>query len=99
MRVVFVPEVEDYFIELTSLLYDKEYFGFKESAVKYIKNLVKEIETTLVYRPSKMAPKHFRRYGKGMRYAIFPTNKHTQWYVFYNVYESAGELIFFSSLR
>ncbi len=35
MRVVFLPEVENYLIELSELLHEKDYFGFKENAVRY----------------------------------------------------------------
>ena len=33
MKILFLPEVEDYLFELVETLYDKEYFGFKESAM------------------------------------------------------------------
>jgi len=36
MKVLFLPEVENYLFEITEILYQKEYFGFKESAVKYV---------------------------------------------------------------
>ncbi|SEA52538.1 hypothetical protein SAMN05216331_1786, partial [Porphyromonadaceae bacterium KH3R12] len=39
MRVLFLPEVENYLFELTEILYKKEYFGFKERAVKYVVDL------------------------------------------------------------
>jgi hypothetical protein len=33
-KVVILPEVVDYFLELASVLYVKGYFGFEETAVR-----------------------------------------------------------------
>lgn len=33
-------------------------------------------------------------YGKDLYYATFKKNKHTQWYVFFNVYEKKEETIY-----
>ncbi len=94
MKVVFLPEVEDYLIDLSELLHKKDYFGFKENAVRYISDLVLEIETSLHKRIKKTAPPYFDRYGKGMQYATFRKNKNTQWFVFFSTYESKNELIY-----
>ena len=42
----------------------------------------------------RLAPVYFDRYGKGMHYAVFKKNKHTQWYVFFTMYDSGGEVIY-----
>ena len=34
MKVLFLPEIEKYLYELVEILYQKEYFGFRESATK-----------------------------------------------------------------
>ncbi|MCW3789546.1 hypothetical protein [Plebeiibacterium sediminum] len=94
MRVVFLPEVEDYLVELSELLHQKEYFGFKENAVKYITELVLEIKTSLHKRIKKDAPPYFDRYGKGMKYVTFKKNKTTQWYVFFSIYEINNEFVY-----
>jgi hypothetical protein len=36
MRVLFLPEIRDYFRELAEILYEKNYFGFEETAIQYI---------------------------------------------------------------
>ena len=54
MKVIALPEVREYLMELIQILYKKEYFGFEENA----------------------------------------QNKATQWYVFFNVYQKDGEMIF-----
>ena len=39
MKVIALPKVYDYLERLVTVLYDKEYFGFKDSAHKYIDDL------------------------------------------------------------
>ena len=94
MKVLFLPEVENYFFELTEILYIKEYFGFKENAVKYVKDLEDDIRINLNIKAKRPAPPFFEKYGKKMLYSVFPKSKATHWYVFYNVYQDNGEIIF-----
>ena len=94
MKVLFLPEVRLYFQELQDILFEKEYFGFEESAVQYVKDLVFDIEETLPTRVSKIAPPYFSRYGRNLRYATFRKNRNTQWYVFFNRYQEDGEVIY-----
>ena len=44
MKILFLPEVRLYFQELQDILFEKEYFGFEESAVQYVRDLVFDIE-------------------------------------------------------
>jgi hypothetical protein len=44
MKVFFLSEVEEYLYELTGFPYQKGYFGFKESAVKYVTDLENDIK-------------------------------------------------------
>lgn len=64
MKILFLPEVEDYLFELIEILYDKEYFGFKESAVNYVVELENDIRTNLPAKIKRPAPPYFDRYGK-----------------------------------
>lgn len=93
MKVLFLPEIEHYLFELTEILYQKEYFGFKESAVKYVRDLENDIRTNLHTKRKLPAPPFFDRYGKKMLYSVFSKSKATQWYVFFNVYQKRGETI------
>jgi hypothetical protein len=93
MKVLFLPEVESYLFELTEILYEKEYFGFKDNAVKYVRELEDDIRTNLTAKRKHPAPPFFNRYGKKMLYSVFQKNKATQWYVFFNVYQEFGETI------
>ncbi len=94
MSVLFLPEVENYLFELTEILYQKDYFGFKESAVNYVTALENDIRHHLFTKIKRPAPPFFDRYGKKLLYAVFTKNKATQWYVFFNVYQENGETIF-----
>ncbi|MDR1984744.1 MAG: hypothetical protein LBQ28_07975 [Prevotellaceae bacterium] len=94
MKVLFLPEVRDYFKELAEILYKKDYFGFQETAIQYAEDLFYDIADTLPSRVKKIAPTHFDRYGKDMFYAVFIKNKHTQWYVFFNIYIDNGETVY-----
>ena len=94
MKVFFLPEVEDILFELTSILFEKHYFSFKESAIMYVVDLECDIKTTLPNHRKYTAPPYFQRYGKDLHYSIFQKSKHTQWYVFFNIYEENGELVY-----
>jgi hypothetical protein len=94
MRVLFLPEVRDYFRELAEILYKKDYFGFEETAIQYAEDLFNSIADTLPNRVKKTAPAYFDRYGKNMFYAVFQKNKRTQWYVFFNIYADNGETVY-----
>ena len=94
MKVLFLPEVEDYLYELIEILYKKEYFGFKENAVKYVTDLKNDIKTNLPDKLKRPAQRFFDRYGKKLLYATFQKNRATHWYVFFNVYKNKEELIY-----
>ena len=94
MKVIILPEVLDYFEDLMEILYQKEYFGFRESAHKYVIELVEEIENDLPIIQQKPAPTYFNRFGKNMSYAVFSRNKRTSWYVFFTVHKIGNEKIY-----
>ena len=94
MRVIALPEVREYLMELINVLYEKEYFGFEENAQKYVEELFLDIKNNLPLKLKKPAPPYFDRYGKKMLYSTFRKNKATQWYVFFNVYQKDGEITF-----
>ena len=95
MKVLFLPEVRKYFEELSVILYQKEYFGFFESALQYADELFSEIENNLPNSSKKVAPQYFEKYGKCIFYATFKRNRNTSWYIFFNIYHTRGETVFF----
>lgn len=46
-RVLVLPEVRQYLRELIEILFDHEYFGFEETAVKYVEDLFEDIKVLL----------------------------------------------------
>lgn len=59
MRIIFLPETLKYFNELSTILYEKEYFGFEESALAYVDNLIDDIKNSLHTKVKKNAPSLF----------------------------------------
>ena len=94
MRIIFLPEALDYFNKLSTILYEKEYFGFEESAIAYVDDLMDDIKKSLHTRVKKNAPSYFDKYGKSMQYSIFRKNKNTQWFVFFTIYKNNSELVY-----
>jgi len=94
MNVEFLPEVVDFFEELAWILHEEGYFGNYEFSRKYVDELIDDIKTSLPKRLHKPAPKHFDKYGKGMKYAGFRKNKQTMWYVFFKTYKKNDETIY-----
>ena len=94
MDVIFTPKVLSYFENLIIILYDKEYFSFLETSKKYVEDLIDDIKSNISTKQHKPAPRHFDKYGKGMKYASFKKSKHTTWYVFFKTYEENGNTIF-----
>jgi predicted glycosyl hydrolase (DUF1957 family) len=94
MKIIAIPEVQQYLESLKKILFEKEYFVFEESSIKYVNDLFDDILTTLPLCPSRPAPKYFNRYVKNMKYAIFTKNKRTTWYVFFTIYKYNGEITY-----
>jgi len=95
MKVVTTTEVKEYLNDLITILYEKKYFGYEDTAKKYVNDLLDDIITTLPRRMKKPAPKSFTSiFGDGLYYSVFPKNKRTSWYAFFRVYRKNGELIY-----
>ena len=94
IKVLFLPEVVDQFLELAEILYNKGYLGFKDTAIDYAEQLFRDIQQNLPIKVKKDAPSYFERFGPGLFYSSFPKNHQTTWYVFYSVYEYDGEITY-----
>lgn len=91
MKVIFSPEVREYMREVSYIMYEKEYFSFRDSSEKYMEDLIHEIITTLPHKQVKVAPPFFDQYAKKMLYSMFRKSRSTQWYVFFNLYQGEQE--------
>jgi len=94
MKVLIIPEVRQYFYELQYVLYEKDYFSYYEDAERYVEELIEDIKKNLPVKRSKPAPGRFDQFGENMEFAAFKKNKHTTWYVFFDVYKEEGEIIY-----
>jgi len=83
MEVIYHKNVVEYLNELVDVLYEKEYFGFKESAYDYVDWIFEQIESSINRKIKRPAPKHFDRYGLGLSYVTYRRNIKTVWYVFF----------------
>ena len=83
MKVFYTTSVNQYLDDLVDILYFKNYFGFEESAIKYVDNLTGEIEKTIHLRIRNIAPTYFLKYGKDLHYTTYLKNKNTTWYIFF----------------
>ena len=92
--VLILPELRLYFYELSYILYEKGYFSFLESSEQYFDELIDDIKTNLPIKRHKLAPAHYNKYGKGMKYASFVKSRHTTWYAFFKTYEENGKIIY-----
>jgi len=94
MMVLILPEVRQYFYELSYLLYQKNYFGFLDASERYVEELVLDITNNLPTKLHKPAPEYFNKYGRNMKYASFIKNKRTTWYAFFTKYNLNGKIIY-----
>ena len=94
MKVLFSPEVQKYLKDVSITLYEKGYFGFLDSAEKYVDELFNDITKKLPTSVKRPAPEYFSKYGKKLLYSWFLKNKTTKWYVFFNLYEDNGGFIY-----
>ena len=94
MSVIILPKVLEYLDDLVFILFKKEYFGFLETAINYVDELIDDIALCLPIKLHKPAPVYFNRYGKSMEYATFRKNKNTTWYVFFETYQENEEIFY-----
>ena len=94
MKVLFLPEVVNQFLELAQVLYDEGYLSFKDAAIAHPEQLFRDIQTNLPLKVRKGAPAYFEGYGTDLFYSAFKHNKQTVWYVFFSVHDIDGETTF-----
>ena len=94
MKVIILPKVIEYLDNLVFILYKEGYFSYLETSQRYVDEMLVDIETNLSNKQHKPAPRHFDKYGKGMKYAVFRKNKRTNWYAFFKTYRKNEETIY-----
>jgi len=84
MRIIYHTQVVKYLNELVEILYEQQYFGFKESAYDYVDWILDRIAKDINLTHPKIAPEHFSKYGTNLLYISIKRNVRTTWYVFFN---------------
>ena len=79
-KVVITPAVVSGLDSLLILLFEKGYFSFKENAIQYVDDLYNFILSIPSLRKRPTKSKKF-----GAWYCRFKPNKHTTWYVTFDV--------------
>ena len=80
-KVIFEDAVLEYFDNLFFALFERGYFGFAESAQKYVNKIVDFIITNISTFPHKQAPRSLRCLGSN--YIFYKANPRTTWYIFF----------------
>ncbi len=93
MKVLTTRDVKEYLNNLVFILYAKGYFGFRDFAVEYVVELLKDMTENLPKRPHKRAPARYAKYGKDLHYATFRKNKQTVWYAFFTKHYDENQQI------
>ena len=75
-EIIILPELEDKLFDLVSILCNEEYFGFLDSALSYVDNIVNFIYTIPALRYKETAHKKFGEY-----YCSYKANRNTTWYI------------------
>ncbi|HKL90533.1 MAG TPA: hypothetical protein VJ880_05080 [Allomuricauda sp.] len=78
-KIIVTDDVVAYLDELVKVLYEKEYFGFIDSAINYVVNVYGFIET-IPREIHKKSPVALVKYGT--YYSFFNTCSCTTWYSF-----------------
>ena len=69
MKIIALPDVQQYLEDLKKILFEQEYFAFEESAQKYVDDLFEDIKANLPTNRHVLAPAYFDKYGKDMLFS------------------------------
>jgi plasmid stabilization system protein ParE len=83
ITVLYVPKVSEYLNNLVNILYEKDCFGYREAAKKYVIDLRDKIELSLPLLTPRL-PRYRRKiYGKHTKYITIRKNRFTSYYIFF----------------
>lgn len=82
-RISYAPEVLDDLAELIEILVKEGYLYTYEDATDYVQDILKHFRENVELYPSKPAPSHFERYGRGLKYLPYKRNQRTTWYIIF----------------
>lgn len=72
----------EYLNSLIDILFEQDYFSFKEDALQYVSDIKEYVEQNISCLSKYPAPSYFSKYYTGMSYVMYQPNKRTTWYLF-----------------
>jgi plasmid stabilization system protein ParE len=83
ITVIYAPKVSEYLNNLIDILYENDYFSYRDSAEEYVIDLLDKIRLSLPTFTHRL-PRYRRKvYGKHTKYITIRKNKHTSYYIFF----------------
>jgi hypothetical protein len=79
-KVILLPLLEDKLFDIVFMLYNKEYFGFIESAFNYVDEIV-----NFIYTIPTLKHKRTKNKKHGAYYCRYKPNKNTTWYITFDI--------------
>lgn len=79
--IVYSHEAEKYLKELIDVLFENEYFSFRDDAIEYVLKIRDYVRQNIAY-PAKETTIEFRDHGE--KYMFYKANANTTWYIFFN---------------
>ena len=94
MKVIILPKALQYLDKIAFILFEKQYFSYLETSIRYVDDLIDDINANLAKKQHKPAPPYYDEYGKKLYYAVFKKNKRTSYYVFFSKYNDNGQIVY-----
>ena len=80
--IIFQRNVQIFLEDLVDILFEKEYFGFKEDAKIYVNEIVQYVNHHNFETGIKKTPDSHKKFGK--YYLKYKANNRTFWYIFFD---------------
>ena len=80
--IYYTDEVLDYLDNLVHILYQKDYFSFKENSHNYVLDIYDFIDDNVSSSNVRKSPKSLLKYGDF--YIFYNSNPRTTWYIFFS---------------
>jgi hypothetical protein len=75
-KIIILPALENKLFHLVFILHDKEYFGFAESALAYVDNII-----DFIYTIPRLKHKKTKNSKYGSYYCSHKANSTTTWFI------------------
>ena len=80
-KVIFSDSILDSLEDLVFILFEKDYFSYKENAFDYVDKIIDYVTNDIHAFPHKKTPKKLSRLGSN--YFFYKSNTRTTWFIFF----------------